>query len=59
MSTSKDGNYSKIDTTSSTSLTKGKLTTGKTYYFKVRAYRTVDNEKIYSLYSQIKSIKCK
>ena len=59
MSTSKDGSYSKIGTTSSTSLTKGNLTTGKTYYFKVRAYRTVDNEKIYSLYSQIKSIKCK
>ena len=34
-------------------------TKGKTYYFKVRAYRTVDGKNIYSDYSTVKSIKVK
>ncbi|MCC3867327.1 GH25 family lysozyme [Terrisporobacter mayombei] len=59
MSTSKNGTFSSIGTTENTSFTKGNLTKGKTYYFKVRAYRTVDGEKIYSLYSNVKSIVCK
>ena len=59
MSTSKSGTYSLIGTTSNTSFTKKSLTKGKTYYFKVRAYRTVDGEKIYSSYSSVKSIVCK
>ena len=59
MSTSKYGTYSLVGTTSNKNFTKTSLTKGKTYYFKVRAYRTVDNTKIYSLYSPIKSIKCK
>lgn len=32
---------------------------GKTYKFKVRAYRTVDGKKIYSPYSPIRSVKAK
>lgn len=59
MSTSKDEPYKSIGTTTNTSFTKSNLTKGKTYYFKVRAYRIVDGEKIYSLYSHVKSIKCK
>lgn len=59
MSTSKSGTYNSIGTTTNTSFTKGNLTKDKTYYFKVRAYRIVDGQKIYSLYSSIKSITCK
>ncbi|WP_455538463.1 GH25 family lysozyme [Terrisporobacter sp.] len=59
MSTSKNGTYSYIGYTNSKTFTKIKLTKNKTYYFKVRAYRTVNGEKIYSSYSTIKSIKCK
>lgn len=36
-----------------------KLTKGKTYYFKVRAYKTVDGKKTYGTYSTIKSVKVK
>lgn len=59
MSTSQDEPYKSIGTTTNTSFTKSNLSKGKTYYFKVRAYRIVDGEKIYSLYSHVKSIKCK
>jgi len=46
MSTSSNGNYSKITTISNNNTLKykqTKLAAGKTYYFKVRAYRTVGN----------------
>ncbi|WP_455538462.1 GH25 family lysozyme [Terrisporobacter sp.] len=59
MSTSKNGTYSYIGYTNSKTFTKTKLTKNKTYYFKVRAYRTVNNSNVYSSYSSIKSIKCK
>ena len=59
MATSKNGTYKNIGSTSNKSFTKGNLTKGKTYYFKVRAYRTIDGKKVYSSYSSIKSIKCK
>ncbi len=32
---------------------------GKTYYFKMRAYKIVDGEKIYGKWGAVKSIKCK
>ena len=59
MSTSKNGTYTLVGTTSNKSFSKGNLTKGKTYHFKVRAYRSVDNTKIYSSYSTVKSIVCK
>lgn len=40
-----------IKTTSKTSLTVSKLSLGKTYNFRVRAYKTVSKKKIYGAYS--------
>ena len=59
MATSKNGKYTKIKTTSSLKYTKKSLKLGKTYYFKVKAYRTVSGKKVYSSYSKVKSTKIK
>ena len=59
MATSKNGIYKLVKTTTAKSFTKYYLTSGKTYYFKVRAYRTVDGKNIYGDYSTIKSIRVK
>ena len=62
MSTSKNGTYSKIATikgASTTSLVKKNLASGNTYYFKVRAYKTVGNTNIYGAYSAVKSVTVK
>lgn len=59
MATSKNGIYKLVKTTTAKSFTKYYLTSGKTYYFKVRAYRTVDGKNIYGNYSTIKSIRVK
>lgn len=56
-STSNSGNYGKIKTINSSSTTSykdTKLNIGRKYYYKVRAYKTVKNKKIYSTYSSIK-----
>lgn len=60
-STSKSGEYKKLTTTKANkvSFTKSGLTKGKTYYFKVRAYKSVDGKTIYSKFSSIKSLKIK
>ncbi|MGG1398868.1 S8 family serine peptidase [Bacillus salipaludis] len=50
-STSKSGTYSKVATVSTTSYNNSSLTTGKTYYYKVKAYRTVAGKKVYGSYS--------
>lgn len=53
-STSKTGTYTKYTTITSSSTVKAtikSLSAGKTYYVKVRAYKTVDGVKIYSSYS--------
>ena len=55
--TSKSGKYSLVKTTTSTSFTDGKKTTGSTYYYKIRAYRTVSGKKIYGSFSDIVSVK--
>ena len=52
-STSKTGTYTKIATVTSTTVTNTKVTAKKTYYYKVRAYRTVNGTKVYGSYSTI------
>ena len=54
--TSKDGTYSRISTTSNTSVTNTKADAGKTYYYKVRAICDVDAAA--AAYSSIKSRTC-
>jgi len=48
---SKSGSYSKIKTTTGLSLSNTSLKTNKEYYYKVRAYRTIDKEKKYGSFS--------
>ena len=57
-STSKNSGYKYI-TTTSLSKTISKLTSKKTYYIKVRAYKTVGKTKYYGSYTSMKSIKVK
>lgn len=60
MSNKKNSGYTKIATVkkvSTVKYTKKKLKKGKTYYFKVRTYRTAGGKKIYSSYSKVKSTK--
>ncbi|MDD6527364.1 MAG: fibronectin type III domain-containing protein, partial [Oscillospiraceae bacterium] len=62
MATSKNGKYSKIATLKSNSkisYTKTGLARGKTYYFKVIAYKTVGSTNIYGAYSSVKNVKVK
>ncbi|MGN0443771.1 MAG: leucine-rich repeat protein [Acutalibacteraceae bacterium] len=62
MATSKNGTYKKIATVkggTKVSYTKTGLTKSKTYYFKVKAYKTVDGKNIYGAYSAVKSVKIK
>jgi fibronectin type 3 domain-containing protein len=52
------GTYSLVGTTTtSTSFTNSSLTTNTTYFYKVRAYRTVGTTKVYSGYSSVVSAK--
>ena len=51
--TSKNGTYTRITTTSGTSITNTKTEAGKTYYYKVRAI--CDKEAAASAYSEVKS----
>lgn len=57
-----DGKYKKIATITNKSTTTykdKKLTNGQSYYYKIRSYKTVDNKKWYSAYSEIKRIHTK
>ena len=45
-----DGSYKKLGSTKSTSYTKKSLKSGKKYYFRVRAYKTVEGKNIYGGY---------
>lgn len=56
MATSKNGKYKKVATitkNSTISYKKTKLSAGKTYYFKVRVYKTIKGKKNYGAYSQV------
>lgn len=55
--TSKSGKYTKVKSTASTSFTNAKLAAGKTYYYRVRAYKKTSGKTVYSAYSSVKSIK--
>lgn len=59
--TSKTGTYKKIANykANTTKIYKTGLTSGKTYYFKVRAYTNTDSGYVYSAYSPVKGIKIK
>ncbi|MBR2417960.1 MAG: leucine-rich repeat protein [Clostridia bacterium] len=48
------GDYNKIGSTKSTSYTKKSLKKGRTYYFRVRAYKTLDGKNIYGGYKTVK-----
>lgn len=58
-STSKNGTYKKLASVGAdkTKYTSDNLAAGKTYYFKVRAYKKVDSKTIYGDFSDVKSIK--
>lgn len=57
-STSKNGTYTRIRTLeNATSYKNARLSKGKTYYYKVRAYRVVNGKKVYGTYSAVKSVK--
>ncbi len=47
----RNGKYKKVKTTTKASWTNKKLKTGKTYYYKIRAYRKQKGKTIYSGYS--------
>jgi fibronectin type 3 domain-containing protein len=60
--TSSGGTYTKVCTAKSAgtvSYTDTGLTSGKKYYYKVRAYRTVSETKVYGEFSSVKSVKTK
>jgi hypothetical protein len=61
-STSKNGTYKAVATVkggSKTSYTDSKLTSGKTYYYKVAAYKTIDKKNVEGSKSAAKSVKVK
>ena len=58
-STSKTTGFKKVISTSKCSYKNSKLTTGKTYYYKVRAYKKINGKTYYSDWSTVKSVKVK
>lgn len=59
---SKNGKYRKVKTItrgSKLSFTDKKLSRGKTYFYKIRAYRIVNDKKVYGEYSTVKHRKVK
>ena len=51
--------FKKVKTVSAKKAVIKKLKAGKTYYFKVRAFKTVDGEKVYTSFSETVSVKAK
>ena len=61
MATSKSGKYKKIKTLTSKKLsfTQKKLTKGRKYYFKAKAYSKINGKKVYSGWSKVGNVKVK
>lgn len=57
--TKKKGKYKKVKTLAKTRFVNKKLKRGKTYYYKVRAYKNVNGKKVYGAYSKIAKVKTK
>ena len=57
--TTKTGTYTKVATVKTTSYKNTGLKSGETYYYKVRAYKTVGSTKIYGNYSAVYTITTK
>lgn len=57
--TTKYGTYTAVKSTTATKFVNKNLKKGKTYYYKVRAYRIVDGERLYGNFSAIKKVKIK
>lgn len=55
-STSPNGTYSRIKTSAGTSLTVS-VVTGRTYYYKVRAFKNVNGGKVYGDFSPVRKVK--
>lgn len=56
---SRKGSFCKIATTRKNRLTNNKLKPGKTYFYKVRAYRTVKKKRIYCRFSAVLKVQTK
>lgn len=62
MSTSKNGKYSKIKTiknAKTVTYTKTNLKKNKKYYFKVRAYKVINEQKVYGEFSKVQKVTIK
>lgn len=57
MSENEEGSYEPINSVDAASYEKMSLTIGQTYYFKIRAYYTIDDRKVFSDYSTVQSAK--
>ncbi len=56
--TSEKGSFKKVGSTlEELEFTKTSLKAGKSYYFKIRAFKTVDGEKVYGEFTEVKKIK--
>jgi len=55
-STSENGTYKSVGSTGKRIFKNTQLTHGKTYYYKVRAYKTVKGKRVYGTYSAVKSV---
>lgn len=53
---SKNGKYSLLKTTTERKATVNNLKSGKTYYFRIRAFKQTKNAKYYSNYSKVKAV---
>ena len=58
-SDSQNGTYTRIKITKGTGATDESLLTGKTRYYKVRAYRKVNGKAVYGSFSKIKKVTVK